>query len=67
MNEFGFWRYTGVDLHEEADGLNASRALVNGGCLIALYIGDLLLTWHGQKLLDGHPYSAHSSDYRSCQ
>ena len=49
MNEFGFGDYTGIDLHEEADGLMPSRGIVKAMYNRPWYIGDTINVGIGQS------------------
>ena len=49
MSEFGFGDYTGVDLHEEADGFMPSRGAVKATFNRPWYIGDTINVGIGQS------------------
>lgn len=49
MSEFGFGDYTGVDLHEEADGFMPSRGSVKAAFNRPWYIGDTINIGIGQS------------------
>ncbi|WP_340678159.1 penicillin-binding protein 2 [Paraglaciecola sp.] len=49
MHEFGFGDYTGVDLHEEADGFMPSRGNVKATFNRPWYIGDTINVGIGQS------------------
>lgn len=49
MNEFGFGDYTGIDLHEEADGIMPSRGIVKALFNRPWYIGDTINIGIGQS------------------
>ncbi|WP_340680892.1 penicillin-binding protein 2 [Paraglaciecola sp.] len=49
MHEFGFGDYTGVDLHEEADGFMPSRGSVKATFNRPWYIGDTINVGIGQS------------------
>tara|TARA_R110002167_G_scaffold109303_2_gene278572 strand:+ start:4497 stop:6431 length:1935 start_codon:yes stop_codon:yes gene_type:complete len=55
MNEFGFGDYTGVDLHEEADGLMPSRGIVKAVFNRPWYIGDTINVGIGQSYWTATP------------
>jgi penicillin-binding protein 2 len=49
MYEFGFGDYTGIDLHEEADGIMPSRGIVKALFNRPWYIGDTINIGIGQS------------------
>jgi penicillin-binding protein 2 len=55
MNEFGFGDYTGIDLHEEADGIMPSRAIVKALFNLPWYIGDTINVGIGQSYWTATP------------
>ncbi|MGO4894033.1 penicillin-binding protein 2 [Flavobacterium sp. W21_SRS_FM6] len=55
MNEFGFGDYTGVDLHEESDGLMPSRGIVKAMFNRPWYIGDTINVGIGQSYWTATP------------
>jgi penicillin-binding protein 2 len=55
MNEFGFGDYTGIDLHEEADGIMPSRGIVKALFNRPWYIGDTINIGIGQSYWTATP------------
>ena len=55
MVEFGFGDYTGVDLHEEADGIMPSRGVVKALFNRPWYIGDTINIGIGQSYWTATP------------
>jgi len=55
MNEFGFGDYTGIDLHEEADGIMPSRGIVKALFNLPWYIGDTINIGIGQSYWTATP------------
>jgi penicillin-binding protein 2 len=55
MIEFGFGDYTGVDLHEEADGIMPSRGVVKALFNRPWYIGDTINIGIGQSYWTATP------------
>jgi penicillin-binding protein 2 len=55
MNEFGFGDYTGIDLHEEADGIMPSRGIVKALFNRPWYIGDTINVGIGQSYWTATP------------
>jgi penicillin-binding protein 2 len=55
MNEFGFGDYTGIDLHEEADGIMPSRGIVKALFNLPWYIGDTINVGIGQSYWTATP------------
>ncbi|MEP1384587.1 MAG: penicillin-binding protein 2 [Paraglaciecola sp.] len=49
MSEFGFGDYTGIDLHEEADGIMPSRGIIKALYNRPWYIGDTINIGIGQS------------------
>ncbi|MEP0356311.1 penicillin-binding protein 2 [Paraglaciecola sp.] len=49
MGEFGFGDYTGIDLHEEADGIMPSRGIIKALYNRPWYIGDTINIGIGQS------------------
>ena len=55
MYEFGFGDYTGIDLHEEADGIMPSRGIVKALFNRPWYIGDTINIGIGQSYWTATP------------
>jgi penicillin-binding protein 2 len=55
MFEFGFGDYTGIDLHEEADGIMPSRGIVKALFNKPWYIGDTINVGIGQSYWTATP------------
>ncbi len=55
MSEFGFGDYTGIDLHEEADGIMPSRGIVKALYNRPWYIGDTINIGIGQSYWTATP------------
>jgi penicillin-binding protein 2 len=55
MNKFGFGDYTGIDLHEEADGIMPSRGIVKALFNRPWYIGDTINIGIGQSYWTATP------------
>jgi penicillin-binding protein 2 len=55
MFEFGFGDYTGIDLHEEADGIMPSRGIVKALFNRPWYIGDTINVGIGQSYWTATP------------
>ncbi|MGS2720556.1 penicillin-binding protein 2 [Paraglaciecola aestuariivivens] len=55
MSEFGFGEYTGIDLHEEADGIMPSRGIVKALYNRPWYIGDTINIGIGQSYWTATP------------
>ena len=55
MYEFGFGDYTGIDLHEEADGIMPSRGIVKALFNRPWYIGDTINVGIGQSYWTATP------------
>lgn len=55
MYEFGFGDYTGIDLHEEADGIMPSRAIVKALYNRPWYLGDTINIGIGQSYWTATP------------
>ncbi|PKG99057.1 penicillin-binding protein 2 [Paraglaciecola sp. MB-3u-78] len=55
MYEFGFGDYTGIDLHEEADGIMPSRGIVKALFNLPWYIGDTINIGIGQSYWTATP------------
>lgn len=55
MNKFGFGDYTGIDLHEEADGIMPSRGIVKALFNKPWYIGDTINIGIGQSYWTATP------------